>query len=86
MRSKYLKCLSRRPRISIPESIEHSVRMTEEDVDAWAQKGWVDLRPKNMAIWQERFRKMENSRQRIRGHGSAAVTIEGYIYDTIRIG
>ena len=76
----------RGPRISIPDSIEHSVRMTAEDVDAWAQKGWVDLRPKNMAIWQERFRKMENSRQRIRGHGSAAVTIEGYIYDTIRIG
>ena len=39
-----------------------------------------------MAIWQERFRKMENSRQRMRGHGSAAVTIEGYLYDTIRIG
>ena len=76
----------RGPRISIPDSIEHTVRITEEDVDAWAQKGWVDLRPKNMAIWQERFRKMENSRQRIRGHGSAAVTIEGYIYDTIRIG
>lgn len=76
----------RGPRISIPDSIEHSIRMTAEDVDAWAQKGWVDLRPKNMAIWQERFRKMENSRQRIRGHGSAAVTIEGYIYDTIRIG
>jgi hypothetical protein len=76
----------RGPRITIPDSIEQGVRMTAEDVDAWAQKGWVDLRPKNMALWQERFRKMEHSHQRMRGHGSAAVTIEGYIYDTIRIG
>jgi hypothetical protein len=76
----------RGPRISIPERIEPDVRVTEEDVDAWAQKGWVDLRPQNMAIWKERFEKMERSRQDIRGRGSAAVTIEGYIYDNIRIG
>jgi hypothetical protein len=76
----------RGPRISIPERIEPDVRITDEDVDAWAQKGWVDLRPKNMALWLERFEKMENSRQHIRGRGSAAVTIEGYIYDNIRIG
>jgi hypothetical protein len=76
----------RGPRIRIPERIEPDVRVTEEDVDAWAQKGWVDLRPMNMALWQERFEKMEKSRQDIRGRGSAAVTIEGYIYDNIRIG
>jgi hypothetical protein len=76
----------RGPRISIPERIEPDVRVTAEDVDAWAQKGWVDLRPRNMALWQERFEKMERSRQDIRGRGSAAVTIEGYIYDNIRIG
>jgi hypothetical protein len=76
----------RGPRISIPERIEPDVRITEKDVDAWAQKGWVDLRPQNMALWQERFEKMERSRQDIRGRGSAAVTIEGYIYDNIRIG
>jgi hypothetical protein len=76
----------RGPRIRIPERIEPDVRVTEEDVDAWAQKGWVDLRPMNMALWQERFEKMEKSQQDIRGRGSAAVTIEGYIYDNIRIG
>ena len=76
----------RGPRISIPERIEPDVKITDEDVDAWAQKGWVDLRPDNMALWQERFEKMERSRQDIRGRGSAAVTIEGYIYDNIRIG
>ena len=76
----------RGPRIRIPERMEPGVRVTEDDVDAWAQKGWVDLRPQNMALWQERFEKMERSRQDIRGRGSAAVTIEGYIYDNIRIG
>jgi len=76
----------RGPRIRIPERIEPGVRVTEEDVDAWAQKGWVDLRPQNLTLWQERFEKMEKSRQDIRGRGSAAVTIEGYIYDNIRIG
>jgi len=80
------KQIIRGPRISIPERIEPGVRVTEEDVDAWAQRGWVDLRPLNMALWQQRFEKMEKSRQDIRGRGSAAVTIEGYIYDNIRIG
>ncbi len=80
------KQIIRGPRISIPERIEPGVRITGEDVDAWAQKGWVDLRTKNMVLWQERFEKMERSRQDIRGRGSAAVTIEGYIYDNIRIG
>ncbi len=76
----------RGPRISIPERIEPDVRITKEDMDAWAQKGWVDLRPQNMALWLERLEKMEKSRQDIRGRGSAAVTIEGYIYDNISIG
>ncbi len=80
------KQIIRGPRISIPERIEPGVRITGEDVDAWAQKGWVDLRTQNMVLWQERFEKMERSRQDIRGRGSAAVTIEGYIYDNIRIG
>jgi len=76
----------RGPHIKIPERIEPDVRITEEDVNAWAQKGWVDLRPRNMALWEERFEKMESSRLQIRGRGSAAVTLEGYIYEDIRIG
>ncbi len=76
----------RGPHIRIPERIEPDVRITGEDVDTWAHKGWVDLRPENMALWQERFAKMESSRLHIRGRGSAAVTLEGYIYEDIRIG
>lgn len=78
--------LIRGPLIRIPERIEPGVLVTEEAVDVWAQKGWVDLRPCNMALWQQRFEKMEKSRKDIRGRGSAAVTVEGYIYDNIRIG
>ena len=80
------KHIIRGPHISIPERIEPDVQITEEDVDAWAQKGWVDLRPRNMALWLERFEKMESSRLHIRGRGSAAVTLEGYLYEDIRIG
>jgi hypothetical protein len=76
----------RGPHISIPERIEPDVRITGEDVDAWAQKGWVDLRPRNMALWLERFEKMEKSRLQIRGRGSASVTLEGYLYEDMRIG
>ena len=76
----------RGPHIRIPERIEPDVRITEEDVDGWAQKGWVDLRPQNMALWQERFEKMESSRLHILGRGSASLTREGYIYENIHIG
>ncbi len=76
----------RGPHISIPERIEPDVGITGEDVDAWAQKGWVDLRPRNMALWLERFEKMEKSRLQIRGRGSASVTLEGYLYEDMRIG
>jgi len=76
----------RGPHIRIPERIEPDVRITEEDVDGWAQKGWVDLRPQNMALWQERFEKMESSRLHILGRGSASLAREGYIYENIHIG
>ena len=44
-----------------------------------------DLRPLNIALWQEHLKDGKKPKN-IRGHGSAAVTIEGYIYDNIRIG
>jgi len=76
----------RGPYIRIPESIESEVVVTDDDIDLWAEKGWVDLRPRNFAVWQKRLQKMENSRQRIHGQGSAAVTRKVYLYDDIRIG
>ena len=33
--------------------------VTEESLEDWTKSGWVDLRPVNMAQWQERFKKIQ---------------------------
>ncbi|MBN1146195.1 MAG: hypothetical protein JXA78_02990 [Anaerolineales bacterium] len=79
--------LIRGPFIRIPEAPgERSVMVAAGDVDRWANKGWVDLRPGNFAHWIERFRVMERTRQSTRGRGSASVTREAYLSDEIRSG
>ncbi len=79
--------LLRGPALNIPEvKGAHEVAIGAGDIDRWADKGWVDLRPANFARWQARFRLMERKRQRVRGKGSAAVTREAYLFDDIRIG
>jgi hypothetical protein len=79
--------LIRGPFIRIPEVPgADQVPLGEGDVDAWAGKGWVDLRPSNMARWQERLRQMERARQQQRGSGSAAITRQAYLSEEIQIG
>ncbi len=79
--------LIRGPVIRIPEVAGATdVEVKPGDVDHWAAKGWVDLRPANFARWQKRFEQMERSRQSLRGKGSAAITREAYLFDEIRIG
>jgi hypothetical protein len=79
--------LIRGPTIRIPEVPgANEVTLTPRDIDSWASKGWVDLRPKNMEIWKDRFQKLEDSRKRLRGSGSAAITREGYLTNEIRSG
>jgi len=79
--------LIRGPFIRIPEVPgAEQVPLGEGDVDAWAGKGWVDLRPSNMARWQERLRQMERARQQQRGSGSAAITRQAYLSEEIQIG
>nr|MBI2905491.1 hypothetical protein [Chloroflexota bacterium] len=79
--------LIRGPFIRIPEVAgATAVEVKPGDVDRWAAKGWVDLRPANFARWQKRFEQMERSRQSLRGKGSAAITREAYLFDEIRIG
>ncbi len=77
----------RGPFIRIPERADtNEVPLTPEPLDAFARKGWVDLRPENMARWRERFEKMQRAQQQLRGRGSAAVTTEAYLAEDIRIG
>jgi hypothetical protein len=81
------KRLMRGPRIRIPEVPNgESVALNNGDVDTYAAKGWLDLRPSNMTGWQKRFETIRQERERIRGRGSAAITRQSYLFDDIRIG
>ena len=79
----------RGPRINVPEVVGHTTTVSLDDgekVDAWVAKGWVDLRPSNMATWQARFRKMIQARAVLRHTGSAAANIRTYSADHFEIG
>lgn len=79
--------LLRGPRVSVPEYAgQSSLPVTPASVDEWAERGWIDLRPSNVARWQERFRSMLRSAQAIHRQGSAAITMEAYRSEEIRIG
>ena len=79
--------LMRGPFIRIPEAPGlNAVRLTPENVEQWADKGWVDLRPKNFERWRERFNRMQREAQKLRGRGSAAITRQAYLSDGISIG
>jgi len=79
--------LIRGPFIRIPEALgERIMSIRDGDIDRWAKKGWVDLRPENLIRWQARFRVMEDTRKNAFGRGSAALTREAYLWDEIHSG
>lgn len=78
--------LIRGPRINIPESIYDEVDLPAGGVDAWARKGWIDLRPENVEAWQARFRRMRQAQHRLHTQGTASISRETYLPDTIQIG
>jgi hypothetical protein len=79
--------LLRGPFMRIPEiPAETVVPVTPEDLDAWADKGWVDLRAGNWEQWQERFRGMQETRPGGRQRGSAGYTPETNLAEEIEIG
>lgn len=78
--------LLRGPRLNIPESIYHEVPASSDDCDRWARKGWIDLRPRNFAEWQERFQRMRRTRHMLHTRGSSSVTMKTYLPETIEIG
>jgi hypothetical protein len=83
------KKLLRGPRINVPELEGHSHSVSLGDaalVDRWAKKGWIDLRPANMRLWQDRFRKMLRARADLREEGSAAASIHSYVSTEFEIG
>ncbi|MEK6288541.1 MAG: hypothetical protein AABO57_22725 [Acidobacteriota bacterium] len=79
--------LIRGPRINVPEYAgQTKLPVTEPSINEWAERGWLDLRPRNMRRWQERFSRMLRSAQTIHRQGSAAITMEAYRSEEIRIG
>jgi hypothetical protein len=51
------KSLLRGPAVKIPTySGSEQLPVTPENIEHWAKNGWVDLRPANMKLWQQRFR------------------------------
>jgi hypothetical protein len=78
----------RGPLIKVPEikGRRKVADLTGESLDRWARRGWIDLRPQNMSVWQDRFRKMDAARQELARKGSAAVSRETYLPATLKIG
>ncbi len=77
----------RGPFVRIPERADtNRVTLTLDDLDRYARKGWVDLRPENFTRWKERIEKMRRAQKQLRGRGSAAVTTESYLVEDIHIG
>lgn len=79
--------LLRGPQIRVPEYAGQStLPVSAAAIDEWAERGWIDLRPKNIERWQARFRRMLRSAQTIHRQGSAGITMEAYRSEEIRIG
>jgi hypothetical protein len=79
--------LLRGPMLRIPEIPGRSeVEVRPEDRDAWADKGWVDLRPENFARWHKRFEAMYAAGAPNPAAGSDDVRLESYPFEGIEIG
>jgi len=54
------KTLLRGPEMKIPAYRgENELEITTENIDKWCKEGWLDLREKNIRIWQERLKKIQ---------------------------
>ncbi len=78
--------LLRGPRLNIPESIYREVEAGPEQIDAWAVKGWVDLRPSNFQAWHQRIERILRTKHMLHTRGTSSVTVKTYLPETIEIG
>ncbi len=44
---------------------ENELNISKENIDKWANEGWVDLRPENMAKWKNRINELIEEAERI---------------------
>jgi hypothetical protein len=83
------RTLFRGPCINVPELSGHAEYVSLDDtaaVDAWARKGWIDLRPANAKVWLDRLGMMISARLELRDAGSAAASIHTYLPSSFEIG
>jgi hypothetical protein len=79
--------LLRGPLIRIPEIPGiNQVKVTADNIDTWAAKGWVDLRARNLERWRQRFSVMSRRPRRLDEQGSAGIRREAYPHEDIRVG
>jgi len=75
------------PFIRIPEAPDgEALSITAAERDRWAAKGWVDLRPANFARWQQRLQAIRSGRPGKWQPGSAGVTPETTVTESIETG
>jgi len=78
----------RGPEIKIP-GYDPSIgarSVTPDEIDAWAAKGWVDLRAANLKRWADRLDRIVASRRGGSAGASDALSPETYGRDDFRIG
>jgi hypothetical protein len=83
------RTLLRGPSINVPELRGHDSSVSLDDptqVDQWAARGWIDLRPANVETWLKRVQKMVATRTELRDAGSAAASISTYLPSAFEIG
>jgi len=83
------KKIWRGPVVKIPSynPKNHSIPLSAEAIDRYAQKGWVDLRPKHMQWWLEQMARMAASVGALGAkRSSERLTRGAYLFDDVRIG
>jgi hypothetical protein len=80
-------CL-RGPEIKIPgyDPAVGPRKATAAEIDAYAQKGWVDLRAASLVRWSERLRRIIDSYRLAASGASEAISRESYGREDFRIG
>ncbi len=67
------KTMLRGPEVKIPASnVEDRFVISPENVDKWADAGWIDLRVKNIEIWKERFIELKAEIEAIPGDDTSS--------------
>ena len=53
------KTLLRGPVMKVPTAVgTNELDISDENINTWAEEGWVDLRGKNISLWLNRFRQI----------------------------